>query len=352
MSNQPTEVKTTELTVELNKLKKPALAELLTAVELEPHSKKDVMINRMKYAISAGLYTSLFDEGDFDEEIEAASQPKPKAEPKPKKEKPVKEPKPELVLNWVKSPYEGRQVFTSAGTGKIISQSDEADTATNDGKSFFLVAMADGTQKVVNEATTRFKAVNDQYREKYVKDKSIRTESGSPSVHSGHVVSRALLGFTSAEIGQVYTENGLKVLFDTKVESGRNHGMVRMDLGNILIARYKKDIPFTIQGEKDMEVAAKAGDERGEKMRLAAEAAKKERDEKIAAERKEKADAKAKAKLESADKAKEREAERLAKRDEKKAAAEAKKIAEAKPKKAVKAPKAPKDAVSRGAKVA
>jgi len=318
--------------LELSKYNKTGLKELCEKLEISPHSRKDVMINRLKLQMEEGRLGSPFDEGEFDAELELKYAKKEKK----KKEKAEKV---EIDYNWQDTPYSGRQVYTSAGTGNILKQSHEDVEG-----SYFLVQLADGTQRPVNEKPTRFKAVADGYRDKYIKDDSIRTESGAPSVHSGSEVSFALLGATSEEVGAVYKENDLWDLYKKKCDAARNHGMRRMDLVNILSARLRREEKVTIFGVSNMTKAAEVGKKKAAK---AAEIAKKAKEEAKAAKAKETADAKAaKAKLKE-----EAKAAREEKAADAKAAKETKKGAKAaKPKKKVTKAAKPKKKVTKAAK--
>lgn len=305
----------------LDKHTKEELTDLLTSLDLEPHSKKLVMVNRLRYAIGEGQLTSLFDETSFDPEIEAKHQPKPKKE---KAAKAPKAPKTEPVYNWVRSNHAGRRVWVFSKTCVILKESEDGG--------HFLVALPDGTEKAAKETSCRFKAVDDRYRDKYHRDELARTESGGVSVHSGSLVARALLGATAALVGSVYAENGLQELYETKVKAERNKGMIRMDLGNILMARVRKGEAVTIFGLDDLEQAAKIGDERGA---LEAEATKL-RKAQMAQERSEKAAQAKEAKL----------AEKAAKAAQRAIADEQKVKVEAKARKP-KAPKTPKAEVTK-----
>lgn len=270
------------INVELEKLNKTGLADLSAKVGIEPHSNKAVMVNRLRNAITEDKLTSDFSEPDFDMELEAVNAPKP---PREKKEKVAKELRPKKVYEWAeKSSYAGRQVYTSAGTGIIVRES--VDNLS------FEVQLADGSLKPVNAATTRFKAINDKYRDQYIKDDTVRTASGSPSIHSGRDISYALLGSNLTQLEKIAKENGLTEQFESYT-TGRskplNPGMIRMNLGNILLARVLKGEAVTILGTGDLALAVKRGKQRGEEQsKAAAEAkakAKADREEKAAAAR-------------------------------------------------------------------
>lgn len=304
-----------QIEVELEKMNKVGLAALCGKVGLAAHSKKAVMVNRLRYAISQGTLVSTFSEPDFDAELEAQNQPKP---PKEKKVKAPKEPKPERVFNWSETAYENRQVYTPAGTGFITAEDSE--------QGYFQVKIGENL-KAVKGSSVRFKAVNEEYRDKYIREENVRTESGAPAIHSGHNVSYALLGTTMAEIHSVAKENGLEAQYQSYVDRPKplNPGMVRMNIGNILIGKLRKGEAVTIFGLADIELAAQRGQERSmkeaEAKKARAQALAKERGEAAAAKKAEKeqakADAKAKKEAEKAEKAAAEPAEPKAKKPRK-----------------------------------
>lgn len=289
MSNEPVKIE-----VELEKLNKTGLAELCGKVDIAAHSKKAVMVNRLRYAISEGKLVSAFEEPEFDPELEALNQPKP---PREKKVKEPKAPKPEIAHNWTESQYAGRQVYTPAGTGVVTQQDDE--------NGYFLVTI-DGEDKAVKQTSTRFKAVNEEYRDKYIREETIRTESGAPSIHSGHNTSYAMLGTTMSEVHSIARENGLEEAYQSYVNRPKplNPGMIRMNIGNRLIALSRKGQAVTIFGLADLDLAAQRGKERGVKeAQAAAERKKAAQSERSEAAQAKKA-AKEQAKAEKAEKAK------------------------------------------------
>lgn len=233
-------------------------------------------------------------------------------------------PKVEPVYEWAdETQYAGRQVFTSRGTSRIVKESTDGQ--------HFQVQTKSGELFAVKSATTRFKAVNEGYRDRYIKDETIRTESGSPSIHSGSDISYALLGATTAELSGVAKENGLTERFNGWRESGKNNGMLRMNLGNVLAAMVRRGEPVSIFGEGDLKIARQKGEQRAHKEAEAAKARKaeaaKERSAKAEEAKAKKAaekEAKAKAKADKEEAAKSKKAEKEQAKVEKKAKLEPK----------------------------
>lgn len=305
------------LNKEIAKHSKTELEEMLGKLEMESHKRKDVMVNRVRYALHNGAeIETQFDEPDYDAELEE------------KWNKPKAEAKPEIEYEWVESPWADRQVYTSAGTGLIVSETPEGFEHGE----FFLVRLADGTEKAVNQNTTRFKAINDEYRDRYIKDTSVLTPSGSPSIHSGSDISYAMLGMDMGQLYQVAKENGLEEKFLSYVEREKplNNGMVRMNIGNILKGMHDRGEAITILGDADIGIAAQKGKKRGEEIA-----------KRVA---KEKAEAKAKREAEAEAKAAEKEAKKAEKEAAKaeKAEAQAEKKAAKKTKAKTKKTKADK----------
>ena len=147
--------------------------------------------------------------------------------------------------------WAGSRVFTPGGTATVIAFDPDA-------KRFLVEIRASKEQKHYAESSVRFKAVDDRYREKYVHDSTVRTESGSTSVHKGDDLSYALLGLTEAEIRAVAIENGLEERYDIWVESDLSPGMRRMNVGNMLRAKLRKGERISIFGRTDMTDAAEA----------------------------------------------------------------------------------------------
>lgn len=169
---------------------------------------------------------------------------------KPKAAKPKKEPKPELQHDWFDSHYESRQVYTGTGTGVIQRE------AKTEGKTYFEIEMRSGKIRAVESSKVRFKAVKDDYRDKYVKEDEIRTQSGAPSIHSGDDLAEALLGSYASELGSIAKENGLKSNYDAWIDRGLNPGMIRMNLSNMLRGKMRRGEAITIYGETDLGAAA------------------------------------------------------------------------------------------------
>lgn len=197
---------------------------------------------------------------------------KPAKAAKPKKEKPV--------YDFSDTELKGSFVFTSGGKAVIEGYDAKHDR--------FQVKLADGTLRDYSKGAVRFKAVNDEYREKYVHDNSIKTESGSASIHCGDEVSGAMLGLTSSEVRSVAIENGLEEKHDQWQEKDLNHGMIRMNLGNMLRARHKKGEKVTFFGKEPKE-AAELRDAQLAEERKQAEKEKAEKAKKAAEAKKEKA---------------------------------------------------------------
>lgn len=308
------------LNKEINKHSKEELATMLGKLEMESHKRKDVMVNRVRYALHNGAeIETQFDEPQYDAELEAKHQPKEKAA------------KPTIAFEWIESPYAGRQVYGSFGTGKVVSETPKGFEP----EAYFLIETANG-EKPYKEKSVRFNAVDDRARENMVIDNAIRTESGSPSIHSKNEIAYALKGSNSAEIKAVYYENGLGDLYEKKVEGGRNKGMLRMDLGNILAGRFRRGEHVVINGVADMGVAAQNGQRRAEEIaRVQAEAKE--------AAAKARAEAAEEAKIKKAEKLKAAEEAKAAKAAEAAAKAEAKKAEKPAKEKAVKATKAKKE---------
>ena len=222
---------------------------------------------------------------------------------KPKKEKPV--------YNFSNDKWNGRRAFTPRGTGKILGW-DEAQNR-------FLVQIGD-EQVDLSEGSTRFKAVDDGYRERYVHDNNIRTESGSASIHCGDEVSRSMLGLGQTEVKSVARENGLEEKHDSYQERDLNPGMIRMNIGNMLRAKVNRGEEVTFFGKNPTEAA----ELRDAQLREEREAAEKEKAAKEK-ERQEKLKAKAADKKARKEEAEAKKAEAKAKKAEKAATKEAKK---------------------------
>lgn len=224
----------------------------------------------------------------------------PKAKlPKPAKEAPT--------YDWKdKSNLEGRQCFPPCGTSTLLRE-------TTDGNHFEVSRKSDGRIFVVKSKSTRFKAVNERFRDIYIKEPNIRTASGAVSLHCGSQVSESLLGFGVEALRSVASENGLVDRFNGWEAKGLNNGYLRMNLGNILIARAKRNEAVVIDGEGDLAIAAQKGRNRA------------------------KAEAEAKAKVKAEEKS--AKADELAKKKEAKAAAKAEAEAKKATKEITKAPK-------------
>jgi len=164
---------------------------------------------------------------------------KAKAEKKPAKTVEAKKEAP--TYTFAESKYNGRAVFTPAGKGVITGQDETAKR--------FRVKLENGTTKNYKESSVRFKAVNDQYREGYQHDRSVRTDSGSISIHCGDNVAEGLLGLSEQEVKQVALENGLETRYNGWVEKDLNAGMLRMNVGNVLRGKVRRNEQVTILGD-------------------------------------------------------------------------------------------------------
>lgn len=218
--------------------------------------------------------------------VQEAKQDNKKKEAKAKAEKP-KAVKP--VYNFSNDKWNNHQVFCSGGKAVITGYDEDAKR--------FQVKLEDGTIKDYAESAVRFKAVDDSYREKYVHDRTVRTESGSISIHKGDEISRAMLGLTEAEVRSLANENGLEENYNKWVERDLNTGMKRMNTGNMLRAKHKRGEKVTIFGREDLVEAAELreaqmANEAKEKEKRAAEA-RKAREAKLEASRKKKEEEKA-----------------------------------------------------------
>lgn len=235
--------------------------------------------------------------------IETPNKEKPKERKTPKKEKPV--------YNFVNTKWEGFSVFTPNGKATI--------TGYDENHARFQVKYLDGAVRDYAEGAVRFKAVDDGYREKYVHDTSIRTESGSASVHCGDPIAEAMLGLAEQEIRSLAVENGLEERYNSWAEKDLNIGMRRMNVGNMLRAKIRRSEPVTIFGQSDLTEAVKIRHGQLVEERKKKEIERKEREKKAAkaeAERVAKAEAKKAAKAEA----------KKAKEVKKAAKAEAKKV--------------------------
>ncbi len=152
---------------------------------------------------------------------------KPKAQKKAKKAKPPK--KPAVVHTWGDSKERGKAVYTPTGKAVILKED----------RTHVLVRV-DGTdeQKAVSKKSIRYKAFNEDFRERYTKSET-RTPSGAKSVSIGDTVAKALNGLTTAQLADIAAKAGVADRF--KAWKGLNPGMQRMNLGNVLRAAAKKD---------------------------------------------------------------------------------------------------------------
>tara|TARA_B100000700_G_scaffold331737_1_gene467769 strand:+ start:4091 stop:4876 length:786 start_codon:yes stop_codon:yes gene_type:complete len=174
---------------------------------------------------------------------------------------------------WGTSEYENRRVHTPKGPGLIVSEDKKLGV--------YKVKLERDPQDEVQVTikSTRFKAVDDSYRDKYEVDNAVKTESGAPSINNGDDVAQALMGLTSAELSAVANENGLKENWDKWTKNKLNPGMKRMNLGNMLRRKANKGEKVTIVG-KAPAAAAKSNQSALDKTRDEHEKKKKENEKK------------------------------------------------------------------------
>lgn len=208
------------------------------------------------------------------------------AEKPAKTKKPKAEPKPKPVYKFEKSEHDGRMVFTAKGKGKV--------TGEDVGQSRIRVNI-DGTDHDFSTPSIRFKAVDDKYRENYEIDRSVKTESGAPTISNGDDLAEAVKGLPLTTMQEVANENGVEF----EGWSHLNKGMQSMNIRNALRKLWKADAKSVkIQG-KSVAEAQKARMEEAKAARKAMDEKKAERDK----ANKEKADARAKAAAEKKAKA-------------------------------------------------
>lgn len=288
--------KVIELQKTLDDHTKDELNEILAKFKKDPKKRHDHAANEVRKLIAEGKITSIFDETSLlNENLEEEQAEAKKAKRKEKREKEKAE-KPIIDYDWKASPYEGRQVYALGHTVRILQESAD--------KEYFLVQLPNGEERPAKQSTTRFEAVKDGYRERYVKDTSVRTASGSPSIHCGDDLAESLKGLGLNDLGKVAKENGIKDRFDGWADAGRNPGMIRMNLANVLRAKVRKGETVSILGEGNLKSAAQVGKKRAQELAAQAEAEKKAK-----AEAKTKADAERQAAKEAkaAEKAKAKE---------------------------------------------
>ncbi len=153
----------------------------------------------------------------------------------------------EPKTGWVESPWQGRKVFVPKG--QAILQLEARENGPDEPETHFQVELVNGEVRGYPRESVRFNAIDDRYRDGYVHDSSVRTESGAISIHCGDDLSSLLLGYTQLELQGVAKENDLKNKFKLWVEKGLKPGMVRMNLGNILRARVKRGEKVLINGK-------------------------------------------------------------------------------------------------------
>lgn len=282
----------TTISKPLDELTLPEINAVLEELEIQPRKRIDHARKALSLLIDEGRV--LVKPDDLTEEEEAPVAKKPAREKKVKAER---APRPTIDdHDWKESHYEGRQVYIGAGTGTV-----EKEAVTN-GELFYLVKLEEsGELKASPDKSTRFEAVNDRYRENYVKEDEYRTASGAKAIHNGDDLATALRGASLEDLREIAEENGLAGKYE-KYAARRNPGMVRMNIGLILRGRLRRGETVTIFGTTDLEAAgeivterykaraaeraeaeAAARQERAARQAAEAEARNKKREEKAAA---------------------------------------------------------------------
>lgn len=109
------------------------------------------------------------------------------------------------------------------------------------------VATKKAAKKVRKAArTSKGKSIiPDAYRKQYKKDKSKKTESGSVVVHCGDGLAVRMAGLDNDAIAKVGRENKVDMAKWAKL----NPGQIRMNLGNVLRGKIRRNEDVTIQGK-------------------------------------------------------------------------------------------------------
>lgn len=139
--------------------------------------------------------------------------------------------------------YVGKKVFTNLARGKIVAVS-------KDGKRY-IVDDVNGNRRDISAGSCSFKAVNSKYRETYSVDRDNRTGSGKPSIGVDDPITEALKCKGEREYAKICKDNGI----DPDRWWRLNTGMQRMNLGNVLRARYNRGEAVFIDGNNITESA-------------------------------------------------------------------------------------------------
>ncbi len=197
--------------------------------------------------------------------------------------------------NWIDDQkYHHRKVYTAKGVGIIQAVAWCTDAVPDgDPDRALIEVMETAEQFDLSFKSLRFKAIDDEYRERYIVDKGVKTASGAPSVSNGDEIAEALKGLSIEELGAIAVENGLSHKWEAWRAKNLNLGMRRMNLGNMLRnkAKHGDEIVFfgkpvaehmTIHGKELAEKAA-AESSAKEAAKAAKETARKEKREAEAA---------------------------------------------------------------------
>lgn len=98
--------------------------------------------------------------------------------------------------------------------------------------------------KIVAASSCRLTAVRKEYRSRYEVNKDQKTASGKPSIGVQDEITAALVGKSVEDLAAISAENGI----DFSRWDGKNPGMKRMNLGNVLRGRAKKGERVVIGG--------------------------------------------------------------------------------------------------------
>jgi hypothetical protein len=168
-------------------------------------------------------------------------------QPVEKKSKPEK---PKVTYNWDrKCEDKGRRVFTSHGTAVVLGE-DKPNRV-------YLVRIEETeAEKVIASKSVRFKAFDEEYRDKYTVDKSVRTASGAYSVSNGDDVAKSLNGLSVEQLAEIATRTNLTEKWSRWEHV--NPGMKRMNLSNVLRGLINgKDEAAAKNARATLQIAAK-----------------------------------------------------------------------------------------------
>ena len=149
-------------------------------------------------------------------------------------------------FTWYESTWQDTKVWVPKGKAFII---EEARPGKDKKETHFHVKLADGKTRVYAKHSVRFKPIDESYRDNYVHDSTVRTESGAISIYCGDTLSETLKGLVQDELQSVAKENGLDDKFRLWKEKN-NPGLTRMHLGNVLRARLNRGEEVLIHGKK------------------------------------------------------------------------------------------------------